>query len=149
MKKVLVKSVYDAFDYVMDHYYPSGLREMVKRSDTYAVISLQDSHNGGFGLCFDRNEFCRDVLTIRVDDVWRAVDDRILFNESMAEDIIAFIDRNRDVDTLLVHCYAGKSRSLAVGAFAVKFLGKDNSAFFNGRSPNMHIYNTLVKVYNK
>lgn len=25
MKRVLVKSVYSAFDYVMEHYYPEGL----------------------------------------------------------------------------------------------------------------------------
>ena len=46
MKQVLLKSVLDAFDYVMDHYYPAGLRELVQRSDTYAVISIQDTHTG-------------------------------------------------------------------------------------------------------
>lgn len=28
MKRVLVKSVYSAFDYVMEHYYPKGLKQM-------------------------------------------------------------------------------------------------------------------------
>ena len=28
MKRVLVKSVYSAFDYVMEHYYPEGLEAM-------------------------------------------------------------------------------------------------------------------------
>ncbi len=49
MKRVLVRSVYDAFDYVMEHYYPAGQKEFVKREDTYAVISIQDTHTGGFG----------------------------------------------------------------------------------------------------
>ena len=29
MKRVLVKSVFDAFDYVMDHYYPAGLEDLL------------------------------------------------------------------------------------------------------------------------
>ena len=37
MKKVLVKSVFDAFEYVMSHYYPAGMEEMVEKPDTYAV----------------------------------------------------------------------------------------------------------------
>lgn len=40
MKRILVKSIYAAFEYVMQHYYPAGLQEMVERSDTYAVISI-------------------------------------------------------------------------------------------------------------
>lgn len=28
MKKIIVRSVYDAFDYVMQHYYPPGLDEL-------------------------------------------------------------------------------------------------------------------------
>lgn len=37
MKRVIVKSVYDAFEYVMQHYYPAGLKEFAEKSDTYAV----------------------------------------------------------------------------------------------------------------
>ena len=39
MKRVLVKSVYDAFDFVLEHYYPFGLEEFAQRTDCYAVIS--------------------------------------------------------------------------------------------------------------
>ena len=34
MKQVLVKSVNEAFDFVMDHYYPAGCEEDAKRKDT-------------------------------------------------------------------------------------------------------------------
>ena len=57
MKKVLVKSVFDAFEYVMSHYYPAGMEEMVEKSDTYAVISIQDSHTDGFGITFTENQY--------------------------------------------------------------------------------------------
>ena len=92
MKRVLVKSVFDSFDYVMQHYYPAGLEEM-------------------------------------------------------AEQIIAFIRKNRKVDTLLVHCYAGQSRSRAVGALAVKMVGGDNAKYFAQGNPNMYVYNTLEMVW--
>lgn len=39
MKRVGAKSVFDTFEYVMQHYYPAGLEEMVERSDIYIVIS--------------------------------------------------------------------------------------------------------------
>lgn len=34
MKRILLKSVYDAFDYVMDHFYPAGQEEFTKLTDT-------------------------------------------------------------------------------------------------------------------
>ena len=42
--RVLVKSLYDTFDYVMEHYYPFGLEEFAEKRDTSAIISIQDSH---------------------------------------------------------------------------------------------------------
>ena len=69
MKRVLVKSLNEAFDFVLDHYYPAGCEEDAKRKDTYAVISIQDTHTGGFGVTFSENKFCKGVLTLYFDDV--------------------------------------------------------------------------------
>lgn len=52
----------------------------------------------------------------------------------------------KDVDTLLIHCYAGQSRSRAVGAFAVKLLGGDNSVYFKKYNPNEYVYNLLIQT---
>lgn len=147
MKRVVVKSVFDTFEYVMQHYYPAGLEEMVERSDSYAIISIQDTHNGGFGVTFTPNQYCKDVLTLYFDDVIREVEGAVLFTDEMARQIIDFIRKNRKVDTLLVHCYAGQSRSRAVGAFAVKMLGGDNSKYFSQGNPNMYVYDTLETVW--
>ena len=66
MKRVLVKSVHGAFDYVMEHYYPFEMADEAAEqgalTDTYAVISIQDSHTGGFGVTFAENQFCKGVL---------------------------------------------------------------------------------------
>lgn len=147
MKRVFVKSVYDAFDYVMAHYYPAGMEDMAELKDTYAVISIQDTHSGGFGFIFKRNEFCKDVLTLYFDDIDRPVEGACLFSDVQANEIIDFIRRNGEADTLLVHCYGGESRSRAVGAFAVKMLGGDNSSYFDTGRPNDHVYEILESVW--
>ena len=147
MKQVLLMSVFDAFDYVMDHYYPAGLRELVERSDTYAVISIQDTHTGGFGFTFAKNEFCKDVLTLYFDDITREVEGAVLFSDEMAGQIIDFIEKNAEVDTLLVHCFAGQSRSRAVAAFAVQMLGGDNTSYLEDGGANMYVYDTLQVVW--
>ena len=64
MKRILLRSVYDALDYVMDHYYPAGMEDMVPKKDTYAVISIQDTHTEGFGFTFAKSRYCKDVLTL-------------------------------------------------------------------------------------
>ena len=147
MKRVLVKSVFDAFDYVMDHYYPAGLEDLASRSDTYAVISIQDTHTKGFGLEFRENQFCKGVLTLYFDDIVKEVPGAVLFSRGQAEKILDFIHAQKRVDTLLIHCYAGQSRSRAVGAFAVKMLGGDNSRYFKTGTPNPHVINILEEVW--
>lgn len=149
MKKVLVKSVYDAFDYVLDHYYPYGMKEFAKRKDNYAVISIQDTHTDGFGFQFTTSETCADVLTLYFDDIDIPVDGMQLFSEAQAEQIIEFIRKNKAVDTLLVHCYGGESRSRAVGAFVTELLGGSSKKLFETGHPNMHVYNTLSDVLEK
>lgn len=152
MKRVLVKSVHGAFGYVMEHYYPFGMeREAAEQgalTDTYAVISIQDSHTQGFGVCFSENQFCKGVLTIQFDDIVKEVDGAVLFSDEMADRILDFIEAYRNsVDTLLVHCYAGQSRSRAVGAFAVRMLGGDNSRYFEEGLPNLYIYDVLESAW--
>ena len=153
MKRVLVKSVHGAFSYVMEHYYPFGMADEAAEqgalTDTYAIISIQDSHTGGFGVQFTENQFCRGVLTLRFDDIVTEVEGAVLFSDEMADEIIDFIEENRaKVDTLLIHCYAGQSRSKAVGAFAVEMLGGDNSKYFEeGNVPNMFVYDVLESAW--
>lgn len=111
----------------------------MERKDTY----IQDTPTGGFDVTFSESKTCKGVLTLYFDDIVKEVPGAVLFNDEMAEQIIAFINSHKDVDTLLVHCYAGQSRSRAVGAFAVKMLGGDNFRYFKGAIPNQHVYDIL------
>ncbi len=152
MKRVLVKSVHGAFGYVMEHYYPFGMADEVAEqgalTDTYVVISIQDSHTNGFGMQFTENQFCKGVLTLLFDDIVKEVDGAVLFDDEMADKIIDFIaEKKRVADTLLVHCYAGQSRSRAVGAFAVEMLGGDNSRYFEEGTLNQYVYDVLETAW--
>ena len=152
MKRVLVKSLNEAFDFVVDHYYPVGCEEDAKRKEIYAVISIQDTHTGGFGVTFSENKFCKGVLTLYFDDVVKETEGAVLFDEKMADAVIAFIHDHMDVDTLLIHCYAGQSRSRAVGAFAEKMLEKNNQKYFSQEelwagTPNEHVYHMLEAAW--
>ena len=147
MKRVLVKSVFEAFDYVMDHYYPPGLHEFAAKNDTYAVISIQDTHTQGFGFVFSESLFCRGVLTLYFDDIVRQEEGAALFSEEQARKIIEFVRAHQNAETLLIHCYGGQSRSRAVGAFCVEMLGGDSTAYFQNGRPNEWVYETLHAVY--
>ena len=73
MKRILVRSVHEAFEYVMAHYYPFGQAEFAEKTDPYAVISIQDSHTGGFGFCFQENQYCKNRFSCRrvhYNDAW-------------------------------------------------------------------------------
>lgn len=147
MKRIMLRSVYDAFDYVMAHYAPFGMEEMAEKQDTYAVISIQDTHTGGFGFEFKKNKYCKDVLTLYFDDIVKDVEGAVMFNKEHAEKIIRFVKKNKAADTLLVHCYGGESRSRAVCAFVAKMLGTDNSKYVETGHPNQVVYDTLVEVW--
>ena len=139
-----MKSVQEAFAYVLDHYHPPGLEEEAARKDTYAVISIQDTHTGGFGFTFSKNRYCLDVLTLFFDDIEAPADGLTLFSSRQADRIIDFILRNRKADTLLIHCYAGISRTGAVADFGLELLGSKTRVT---HSVNTHVRNTLETVW--
>ena len=120
---------------------------MAEQKDTYAVISIQDTHTQGFGFQFCENQFCKGVLTLYFDDIIREVDGAVLFTDEMADQIIAFVLAHRSVETLLVHCYGGQSRSRAVGAFAVEMLGGNSERYFETGSPNQYVYDVLETAW--
>lgn len=114
--RILVLSLEETINYVMDHYAPPGCEEFTERTDDYAVISFQDTHLGGFGIEFKENRYCKGVLNLYVDDIVKEVEGAGLFYDEHANQIVSFVDKHKDIiDTLVIHCYAGQSRSVAVG----------------------------------
>jgi predicted protein tyrosine phosphatase len=125
MKKprILVTSARNALRYVMRHFCEPGVTEYAEKTDTYAAISIQDTYGGGFGFELKKNKYCKDVLTLYFDDIEEPEHGLRLISFPQAIAIVKFIKaHSEDVDTLLIHCFAGVSRSRAVGAFAREVL---------------------------
>lgn len=133
---VKIVSAIDAVKYALNHL------DRYRLNDTYAAISIQDT--GRFGFELTETEYCKGVLTLFFDDIEWPCDGYELMTDEQAMQIIDFIDKHRDVDTLLIHCYAGASRSRAVGVFAREYLGlppvADETLF------NNHVYYCLKRV---
>ncbi len=141
--RVLVKSAKGALDYVMKHFCESGVSEYPEESDSYAVISIQDTKDGGFGFELKENRYCKAVLTVYFDDIDNPQPGLKMMSRSQAEEITEFIRAHLDdVDTLLIHCFAGISRSAAIGMIAREVLGQTND---KPEYYNRYVYEELLK----
>jgi predicted protein tyrosine phosphatase len=72
------------------------------------------------------------------------------FTEKDARRIIKFLESNTSVNTLVVHCAGGISRSGAVGQFALDYLNGDKESFKINNShitPNAKVVRTLNQVH--
>lgn len=58
------------------------------------------------------------------------------FTEEDAKQVIKFLDKNKHIKVLLIHCAAGISRSGAIGQFALDYLNGDRDHF---KINNKHI----------
>lgn len=144
---IMTASARGALIYVMKHFCEPGVTEYPEMTDTYAVISIQDTAYGGFGFELKQNAYCREVLTLYFDDIEQPQHRAKLMTKAQADEIIRFIETHRnDVDTLLIHCFAGISRSKAVEHFAREMLGlpQVNDDYYNA-----HVYDLLKQRYQK
>ena len=72
------------------------------------------------------------------------------FTKNQAEKIVNFLESNTNINTLIVHCAAGISRSGAVGQFALDYLhgDKDNFKLNNPHIwPNARVSRLLNEVH--
>lgn len=101
---------------------------------------------------------CKSFLSLQFEDITqkeclklqkdRPEEKRKLFNNKIARIIINFLDQINDenIDTLVLHCAAGISRSGAVGLFANQYYKLDHKEFMRDNSriiPNMYILSVL------
>ena len=146
-RNIISTSMRGALIYVMKHFCEPGVTEYPELTDTYAVISIQDTAHGGFGFELKPNAYCFDVLTVYFDDIEKPQQGATLMTNEQADEIIRFIEKHRnDVSTLLIHCFAGISRSKAVERFAREILGmaQQNDDFYNA-----YVYDILEQRYRK
>lgn len=145
---ILVTSASGALDYVMKHLPDPGFTEYPEKTDTYVAISIQDTCDGGFGFELKKSKYCKDVLTLYFDDIEEPVEGLCLMTQEQADAIFGFIIKYcGKVDTLLIHCFAGLSRSMAVGVFASDVLRIKN--YEHNVHYNKYVYEMLHGVREK
>ena len=134
--KLLICSAEDALKFVMSHFSDPKTGRAPQNTKPYAAISIQDSGDWNFGFRLTENRFCRGVLTLYFDDFEEPESGVKLLDAEQAAKIIKFLRDYSTVDTMLIHCFAGKSRSAAVGKFAAELYGLPE--------PECPYYNTWV-----
>ena len=133
---ILICSAEDALRFVLSHFSDPKTGSAPQNTKPYAAISIQDSGSWNYGFQLTTNRFCRSVLTLQFDDFEEPESGVKLMNEEQAMQIIAFLRQYQNVDTMLIHCFVGRSRSAAVGKFAAELYGVPE--------PECPYYNTWV-----
>lgn len=73
----------------------------------------------------------------------------IMFGDNHAEQILTFLDvlhSSKTQENLIIHCFAGVSRSAAVAKFVSEKFLDDQVTFANNQAFNPHVYDTLQKI---
>ncbi len=118
------------------------------RSDPHAVISIREP--GSDEPRIPENEHCRGILRLCFHDVDRDAEGKRLFTAGEAHQILAFVERVRpEIETLVIHCEAGISRSAGVAAALAKVYEGNDGFFFEHYIPNRLVYSTLLRAFRK
>ena len=100
------------------------------------------------------NPHVKAVLRLNFDDA--EPEDKLVFpyltlmSKADAQAILTFVEKHKNnVSKIIVHCFAGVSRSAAVCAAIMLILTGDDMEIFNDSRfcPNMHCYRTVLETY--
>lgn len=106
-----------------------------------AIISVTDPDEPT--VCDDHANILR-LQFHDLDKIWPQLTTVTYFDESAAEQIVDFVENNKTVDHLIVHCEAGISRSPAIAAAICEHLNIYHS-FFKTHTPNTMVF-TILRV---
>ena len=102
--------------------------------------------NPGSKVNIPRTHYCKETLKLEFLDVEDIGQDS--FNQGIARNILDFINSHVDgIHTIVVHCGAGLSRSVAIASALSKIINHMDDSIFSYGIPNMLIYNTILETY--
>ena len=116
----------------------------------YVVISITDP--GSRPARIQQPAGFRDVLRLQFHDampltVFKMPPNIVVMDEDHARAIWQFVEQWQEtVETIVVHCEQGMSRSPAVAAAICKVFDGDNRQFFHEYMPNRYVYDLMTTV---
>lgn len=109
------------------------IAENITPNKDWIIISINDPLS-----IANLKEGWLDILPLTFNDINIKIDDYLVFNKDDAGKIIDFVEKYKEEGSvIIVHCYAGISRSAAVA----KFIAEKYNLKFNH---NYFLYNKLV-----
>lgn len=131
-------------------FYSQALVEATKFDPSFAIISITNPASEAKIIGTD-NILRLEFLDLDLKDVdYEMIKEGIAFNQQHATDIIEFVEeisKKPQINTLVVHCYAGVSRSSAVSLGIYHYLKENNLLADKFDFPShmqTHYANTLV-----
>jgi predicted protein tyrosine phosphatase len=113
----------------------------------YAIISITDC-NIEKQPTFMQSQFLMGILRMEFDDVDTHTEGYTLFNSKQALQILDFVESIKDdIEILVVHCWAGISRSAGVAAAIDDLYIESDKRWFTVKSPNYHVYRTIHNAH--
>ncbi len=111
----------------------------------WACISIATTPNE-FVRIHKRNR--RGLLQLAFADIEQPIPGYTLFNDDHAHDILDFVTGHwRKIETLMIHCEAGLSRSPAVAAAILRLKRRNADEFYDDPYiPNPWVYRVLLEV---
>lgn len=117
--------------------------DYAKISKNHILISIKDI---GRKLTVPKSQYCKKMLQLEFNDEYEISNSS--FNQDLARQIIDFVNSNCfTVDLIIVHCYAGLSRSVAVASALSKILNNKDDDIYAIGMPNMLVYTTILDSY--
>lgn len=99
---------------------------------------------------FNRTHKIKDILRLQFNDVCEEENKSEYMSDLDAERIVDFVERWKSkVNTIIIHCHAGISRSSAIACGISMYLnGTDIPIWKSGNyNPNIHCYKLMLKKY--
>lgn len=135
--KVRVMSAYKAEEYANN-----------KNCETSIIISISSYRGEKANIIPNKTNKIQDVYFSVFDDT----DDNTSIKPEEANEIAKFVisslDKYKDLDTIIVNCEAGQSRSAGLAGAIMKWLWDDDTEIFNSTryTPNMRVYRTMLNA---
>ena len=119
------------------------------RGKKWAVISITEPNEDW--PVITQTESCKGILKLAFHDIDKPQEPYILFSEVQAKQVLDFAKQMVDakIEVLIVHCFAGWSRSPAVAAALAKIYEQNDEPYFRDFRPNAYVYRLLLNTHHQ